>query len=327
MDQMLLSAAARRYDIPPSHLEPLSGGTFSHVYAFSRQGSEYVLRITPPNDEIDDAAMRGIVSWVHYLAAQGASVSAPLPSVHGDLVEHVDSSDVCYLVAAFERAQGILGEELPFELWSDALLERLGHVAGRMHALAKTYCPAEPSLRRPEWTEVGNCFKPTGVPALPPAVVVEKHEAALRQVLALPHDSESYGLIHTDLHSANYYVDPDHDTITVFDFDDCSYGWYAMDIAMSLFDLVVLYPGQDKEAFASRFLACYLAGYLAETHLADEWIGRLGLFLKLLEIGVYLQTYAYADPDDSGSWVAKFLADRQRRIEHDAPFLDMDAIS
>ena len=52
---------------------------------------------------------------------------------------------------------------------------------------------------------------------------------------------------------------------TVFDVDDCSYGWYVMDIAMGLFDVLVLYPGEEKVAFAEQFIRDYLHGYMAKT--------------------------------------------------------------
>jgi hypothetical protein len=94
-----------------------------------------------------------------------------------------------------------------------------------------------------------------------------------------------------------------------------------MDIAMNLFDLVVLYPGADKDEFAGRFLADYLKGYLAENLLDPFWLRQLPHFLKLLEIGIYAQVYRFYDPADQSSWVGKFMTDRKARLEHDIPYL------
>lgn len=40
--------------------------------------------------------------------------------------------------------------------------------------------------------------------------------------------------------------------ITIFDFDDCVYGWFVMDIATLLFDILVVYQGAAKGELASN---------------------------------------------------------------------------
>ena len=119
----------------------------------------------------------------------------------------------------------------------------------------------------------------------------------------------------------NLFVDVAHNKVTILDFDDCAYGWYVMDVAMSVFDLVVLYPGPDTKDFAARFMNSYLKGYTAENDLSAFWISQLPHFLKLLEIGVYTQVYQFYDPKDADPWVGKFMAGRKDRIEQDVPYV------
>jgi Ser/Thr protein kinase RdoA (MazF antagonist) len=319
-----IDEAAKRYGVPAADLAPMVGGHVTHVYSFTKDGKDYVLRITPPNEEINLPAMRAILPWMHFLAEGGASVAAPVFSQNGNLIELIEQDGQTYIAVAFEKAPGIRGEELTFDQWNDALFERLGQTAGKMHTLAKVYAPSSADLRRPEWNAATNCYHPHEEPPPSEAIVAEKQARLYEYVQTLPKDKDDYGMIHADLHGGNFFVDVATNTVTVFDFDDCAYGWFAMDIAMSVFDMLVLYPGTDREAFTVRFLQSYLKGYRAENMLDVFWLSQLPYFLKLLEIGVYAQVRAYHDPADTVSWVGKFMANRKYRIEHDVPYIDID---
>lgn len=53
--------------------------------------------------------------------------------------------------------------------------------------------------------------------------------AEVRQTLnAMPKSTESYGLIHADLHFWNFAVSPGG--LTVFDFDNSEYNWFMADL-------------------------------------------------------------------------------------------------
>jgi len=323
MNDGVLTRAVQWYGISESRLKPLPGGHYTHVYGFARDGEEYVLRVSP-SGEINLDSMRAILVWMNFLAERGASVSRPVVSRRGNLVECVEQGQDRYTIVAFEKARGVLAEDLPADQWSDRLYHNLGRAVGRMHALAKEYVPADESLRRPEWDRAGNCFNPSERLDASQAVAAEKKEEVWRYVHTLPKDRDSYGLVHTDLHGGNFFVDAGSGIITVFDFDDCAYGWYVMDIAMNLFDAVVLYAGFDEAKFATRFLKSYLRGYLAENRLSAFWVNQLPYFLKLLEIGVYTQVYEYYNPNDPDPWVGKFMPGRRRRIENDVPYVSVD---
>lgn len=319
-----LKLVAQRYGIPESRLRPLSGGHFSHVYEFAEGGETYVLRITPPNDELGVQEMRAVLAWMDFLSANGAFVPRPKRSNHGRLVEVVERDGQGYVAVVFEKARGVLGEALPREQWSDVLYERIGRAVGGMHALAKMYVPPDDVSCRPHWDAIGNCFNPGQILDGAQAVVAEKRAQTLEVIHGLPKDEGGYGLIHTDLHFANFFVDVETGTVTIFDFDDCAYGWYVMDIAMTLLDAVVVQTSTDRETFAAAFMKSYLRGYTAETPLSGFWASQLPHFLKLLEVGLYAQVYRDYDPNDTESWVGKFMAGRKSRIEGDVPYVEVD---
>jgi amicoumacin kinase len=324
MDPNPLKHAAERYGFPVNLLKPVSGGHFTLVYEYSTGERAYILRLTPPDDEVDSQSMRAIFEWVFYLASGGAPVSRPILSGDHRLIETIDGQEGTYLAVLFEKAGGILAEELPLEEWDETLVQNLGRATGKMHALAKRFLPPGESLRRPDWDQSVNCYNPAEQLDPSQASVLEKREKIWAAVQELPRDTEGYGMIHADLHGANFFVDPQSKTITVFDFDDCCYGWYAMDIAMCLFDILVLYSGEQPQRFASWFLENYLLGYCQENRLDPFWIGCLPIFLKLLETGIYPEVYRFDEDSEPGSWVRKFMAGRRQRIEAEVPYIDID---
>ena len=88
------------YNLTPAQLQPMPGGHFSEVYEFTDAGVTYVLRITPPNADIDLAAMQAILEWLAFLAAHGGPVPCPLRSSGGSLIEVVPVGDQIYLAGA-----------------------------------------------------------------------------------------------------------------------------------------------------------------------------------------------------------------------------------
>jgi Ser/Thr protein kinase RdoA (MazF antagonist) len=216
------------------------------------------------------------------------------------------------MCVVYEKARGALAETLLFDQWNSQLIENLGRAVGRMHALAKRYHPMKATLTRPEWDQIGNCFNPgEGLDPLQAAILERKTEV-MQLIQALPRDPGDYGLIHSDLHLGNIMVDLPTNLVTILDFDDCCQGWYAMDIAMTLFDILVVYPVADKVRFAGEFLTDYLKGYLQETDLSRFSIECLPHFLKLLEIGFIPRCTGCIGQADA--WIKKFMAGRAERI-------------
>ena len=286
MDAYILAAAAAAFGGDASACSPTRGGNFSHVFNIPLPTGPSILRLTPPNAEIDERWMHASLAFMDHLARGGVSVPAPRCSVRGALVETIYGPGGPYLAACFERAPGVLGEELPFSAWNSTRFETLGRAVGLFHTRARSYLPP-PGLERPDWDHSGNCFNP-GEPIADPRLA-ERRAEAFAAVQALPRDAQAYGLIHADLHGGNFMLEPESGRITLLDFDDCAYGWYAMDIAMCLHDFCVLSPAADKEAFGADFLLHFLRGYFTAHTLDAAWIERLPLFLNSLETGIYAQ--------------------------------------
>lgn len=322
--QSLLEQAAISFQIEPTALKKLTGGNFSQVYGFERGGHAYILRITPPDPDIDQPAMESILHWMQYLATHGVPVPKPFATKNGALVETVLSEEDTYLISAVENAPGVLAETIPFDGWNERLFEQLGRLTGKMHALSSDYSPPVQIRPRPQWDQAANGYHPEEKLDPKDLILLERQMEIMNSVQKLPRTPDGYGLIHGDLHGANFFVDQENDHITLFDFDDCCYGWYAMDIALPLLDFLVLYPGIEREHFAAHFLTCFLKGYLHEHTLEQYWLSTLPDMLTLLEIGLYAQVYSFADSVSPTSWVGKFMLGRRESIAQQQPFVSLD---
>ena len=138
MDQ-ILSAAAAAFGVDASDCAPPRGGISAVCTASPIPEGPSILRLTPPNAEIDERWMRATLAFMDHLARGGVSVPAPRCSVRGELVEIIPGADGPYLAACFERAPGVLGEELPFSVWDGRHLRDLGPGGGAFHARARSY--------------------------------------------------------------------------------------------------------------------------------------------------------------------------------------------
>ena len=323
MDNAVAQQAAHLYDADSSDLMPLRGGHVGSAYRFFRRGEPCVLRIAPAGEDLDASSARAIASWMLYLHENDGPVSQPLTSTSGYLVEVLSHEGCDLIITALKEAHGVLGESLPAEAWDSRLCGRLGSAVGKMHCISSCDVPPRGVPRRPEWNSIGSCFNPSNFAAYDGTAIGDRRAEVMHLLEDLPRDADSYGLIHADLHSANLFVDTGSGFVTFFDFDDCCYGWYAMDIAMSLFDAVVLYGETEVGDFARLFLNGYLSGYVGERPLEPFLVRQLPLFLKLLEVGVYAQVERAYESGTEDEWIGKFMPGRRERIVKGVPFVDL----
>jgi Ser/Thr protein kinase RdoA (MazF antagonist) len=316
----VLNSAAALFNIRDTSIEPLHGGHFSHVYGFNQDSTSFVLRVTPPNPEINNIQMLNILEWMGYLAGNGASVSRPILSKENNLLEEINYNGQTYLAAVFEAADGILSEEMPLPDWNDELYRALGRTVGKIHALSAQNMRDGAARIRPKWDLIPNNFNPGNVQDADLSLILSEREKVVSYLRSLPKDVDSFGLIHGDLHMGTFFID-----IQV-DFDDCVYGWFMMDIATLIFDYPVVYPPSGENDSVENFIIHLLEGYVSEKPTGKFWINQLPYFLKLLEIGIYLQVYRSHDVQDSESWIGKYMPGRKERIERGELYLDIDFI-
>ena len=313
----ILDEAMRRYDIAGDKIRLLDGFE-SFIYEFERGGDEYILRIGHSLRR-NENLIHGEVDWINYLAAGGASVASAIFSKDDRLVEMIDDGrNEHFLAAAFVKAEGQPPQDFG---WTPALFETYGRTLGKIHALSKEYMPGHASWQRPHWDDELMLDIERNLPASETAVL-EKFHAVVAHLKNLPKDKDSYGMIHFDAHGGNFFVDR-QGQITLFDFDDCSYAWFAYDIAIALFYMVT--GLENASEFSKEFMRAFLRGYSREQRLEPKWLQEIPYFLKLREIDLYAVIHRSFDVSNiENPWCACYMQGRKERIERDVPYIDFD---
>jgi Ser/Thr protein kinase RdoA (MazF antagonist) len=324
MQPQILASACTLYQTSPDRLLPLRGGHYNAVYEYPFRGSKAILRIGVQDCPLEQTL--GMLEWVQFLSTNAAPVCAPVRSAHHNLLETIELEDTCYVLTAFEKADGILAEDIPPAQWTDDLFQNIGRSTGRLHHASRQFVPSSSTRTRPLWhesQEIQNSLSLLGTAGDPAR---EQLIRIITELKNLPIDPTGFGLIHDDLHFANFLVSP-LGQVTIVDFDDCAYGWFAMDIAMALFDVMVLADLPDETSskhFAAHFLRQYLRGYRAENELPWSLVECIPQFLKFKELCIYASLVGHPDIDQPGTWVGRFMRERSVRIANGIPYVELD---
>jgi len=176
-------------------------------------------------------------------------------------------------------------------------------------------------LKRPLWYEVGNCFDGRAHTETELAYFKKIYFSTRQTLEQSRKKTNNWGLIRVDLHFANINIDPAENRIVIFDFDDCSYGWYMMDVALPILDILIILEEIDNPEFYCMFTDNLIEGYLTEKP-DTRCLRQIPLILKLLEISLFMKLYKYYDPENKRSWEKIFMRSRKKRIQNDLPVID-----
>ncbi|MCM3273551.1 phosphotransferase enzyme family protein [Paenibacillus elgii] len=241
------------------------------VYAVKRKRKTYFLRFSfeqeTPLEQIEAE-----LQFMQYLHRHGFPCVTPLPSVNGRLIESVQLPQGRYYGALFSKADGVPlyeVDELPCEAWGRSLAS--------LHALSQAYEPT--GGRRRSWREA----------LLSAENVLHRHPheneamAELARVKAwlesMPAAEEAYGLIHYDFQTDNVFWKEKSGQLSVIDFDDSMYHWFAMDIAAALTDQL-----EDESPEGEAQLQAFVRGYRSVRPLDEAMVQAFPRFRRFAEL-------------------------------------------
>ncbi|MDE5413178.1 phosphotransferase enzyme family protein [Alkalihalobacterium chitinilyticum] len=320
-DDILLQAATS-FQIPFTSLKKL--GSFEN-YVFegiNSHGEEVILRLTHSSHRTKEQ-VEAELHWLSYLHNNNAPVSGCLPSINGNLVETVQSEDTSFFVSLFEKAIG-RPVKVTESLFNETLFYKWGKTIGRFHRLTVNYTRPDFITKRPDLVEE---YDKQFAPFLPKGQkLLSKVNEVLQAVKQLPKSSIRYGLIHSDVHSGNFFYDEATDKMTVFDFDDCSYHHFISDIAIPLYYSTWLKCDnqQDRNHFGHEFLMHFLKGYQTERSVHLESLKEISLFLKLRDCELYGVFHKKWDLDHLNDQQKKLLNGIYLRIMNDQPLVQLN---
>ena len=321
----VLKTAARLFGTSKSALGKFEDyeGCANLVYQYERDGEQRILRISFRSDRTVEL-IQAELHFVNHLAENGMRVSRPIPSRNGNLVETLQTEGKTFHAVSFVRGRGMRVPDNGYRYREGVSIneyfQNWGQVLGQMHRLTKTYKPLSETVRRPEWHTWEYYSGFPYADKLP--VIKNKYDKLIAELHVLPKDVDSYGLIHNDFNDGNFIVDYDNGDISVFDFDDCCYFWFMYDIACAWeggIGRTMFRPLAERKAFMDRYIEQVMEGYNRENAICAEWLDRLPLFLRAIQMQELMHFAQYLDEPDED--LQSELRYKIHCIENDIPYM------
>lgn len=295
----------------------------NYVFETYREGHPYIMRITHSTHRNKEEILSEL-DWMRHLHNEGLSVPEVFPSENGLHVEEFKAENGSeFYGCLYAKAEGA-AVSVRSELFNEELFRKWGETTGKMHSATKTYHPSEGINKRSSWDEDDLLNVEEYYPS-DEWVLVENAKELISAISALPKNTDNYGVIHTDLHSGNFFYDGEK--IHVFDFDDASYHWFASDMAIPLY-YAVLYgiPASEPEKrqhFSQLFLAAFIEGYQKGNQLPEGWEKQLPLFLKLRDVVLYAVLHKKIAPEDRSGKLLAMMEEIAIRIKNKQPIVTL----
>jgi Ser/Thr protein kinase RdoA (MazF antagonist) len=320
----VLEIAATLYKTKKEDITKIGGGYQNKIYEYKVGGINQILRITKGyHRELD--LLKSELDFIESFNQAGISVSLPGFSINKKYIEEVLVDNEKFYITSFSKAEGRSVNVTDPNEWNEDFFQHWGQTMGKMHALVKEKKKTYQSYKRHHWgsnenqiSEITNFISSISLQ------MVDSYKSLIKKIDLLSKDDDTYGLIHNDFHQGNFFVKDGH--MTIFDFDDCGFNWFAQDIAVSFYHAV--WQGMsfnpDNQSFPHQFLEGFVSGYCKECELKKETLEQVPLFLKLREVFLYTLFNKKWDLENLESWQEYTLKDLKLRIEKDIPYTDVN---
>jgi Ser/Thr protein kinase RdoA (MazF antagonist) len=313
----LAQQALSSYAVDVRRLTPLAHGDNTTFRVDTADGGRYVLRIHRSALKTVEV-VRSELLWLTELRKEpDLLVPEPVPTVTGGLLT------VTGVAGVPEPRICVLLRWLPGRFLDEGLtpshLYRVGGFMARLQISAASYTPPEGFVRG----RLDHLYgKPRGISeayarqhvdnpedeaktlqlvadscSYDDAARVERFIQKVRMAqLQLGQGTDTFGLIHGDLHQENYLFH--NGRVGAIDFDDCGYGFYTYDLAVTLVNLT------PREGM-SQLREGLLAGYRSVRSLAIEHEQAIDIFMDFRDLQIMIWNLEMRNhPAFRDSWAA-----------------------
>ncbi|WML48184.1 phosphotransferase [Neobacillus sp. PS3-34] len=313
---MLTEAIEKKLGIKKEELTRINDGFQNIVYSYKTSGKDFILRLTH-SDRRSIEAIKHELEFIKVLRNAELSVSIPLESTNN--IRGINEKGQEWFAVIFEKAKGKPLDVTDKNIWNKGLFYNWGKLMGEMHKQSTNSSLLTNLSNRPSWSEknpdVLGLF-----PRISSEIIRNRYGSLLEQLKEFSPLPGLFGLIHNDFHQDNFFVDGQ--TITVFDFDDCSYHWYAYDMAVSFYHAFWQVTSFTPEYtdFSEVFWHYFLTGYCSAHKLRNEILQQVPIFLKIREIFLIVLFKEKWDLENLEEWQKYTLNDLEDRIINKIPF-------
>ena len=283
----VLKYASKCYGFDVNNASWVNSGS-NKIYKIQKNGENFYLRISTRKIEYILAEN----DWINFLR-DGVKVPVLTKSNNNKSIELYQEDGVTYVICLFYELPGVYWNKNNTETWNETVFKNWGSTMGKMHRMTKNYQPPESYVKRPLFED--NLIPLEHYEAVPSVYVKMAH--IQREILELPRNIDSYGLIHSDLAQQNILIH--NNEISVLDFDDCQYGFFALDIGIALYHAIWWGLPEDnslKNNFAFTIIKNFMSGYETENILSDYWLKKIVLFMRYRQISALKWHLGYYKP-------------------------------
>lgn len=294
------------YGINMKELIPISEGFHNTVLSYQN----LIFRLSSRTRR-SIADIEAEITFLQALGEKAVPVSLPIKSPNGKFIESNDQNNI----VCFEKAKGKPVDVTERGEWNKDLFFQWGRVTGKIHQVSKDI-----KVTRPTWSPDNPDILKL-LPKIKSGIIANRYKKQLNQLMSFEVNSDRYGLIHNDFHQGNFFVNEGE--ITVFDFDDSAYHWFAYDLANSFYHAywqASSFTPENTE-FSSVFWENYLRGYKQEHTISKELIQQIPIFLKIREIFLYTLFLEKWDMDNIEDWQEYTLTNLKNKIETGNPLI------
>ncbi|ULT58393.1 phosphotransferase [Neobacillus drentensis] len=285
----------------------------NYVFEVYQDGKPLVLRITHSSHR-KRTEIGAELNWMDFLFKNDVNCPGVIPLPTGDFIQTEKAADgTSFYACLFSKVRGE-PVKINSHTFNEELFYAWGREIGKMHRITKQYQPQKGESIRPYWYEeellrVEDFFSHE-------PEIIENTQQLIFELRELPQNLDNFGLIHSDIHSGNFFYDGKE--VHVFDFDDSSYHWFVSDIAIPLYYSILYGSSNVKEGerrtFSKFFLSHFTRGYEVYHPLPENWKEQLSLFLRLRDITLYSVFHKKISPQDRNDRLNHLLLELRKRI-------------
>jgi Ser/Thr protein kinase RdoA (MazF antagonist) len=296
------------------------------VYSYANENVETILRITSGHHRTR-AQIESEIEWLAFLYSKGANVCQAIPIIKDTMVKTIHFQNDSLHCVLFKKASGrpVSNAEINKELY---FLH--GASTGKLHRLTKEFKPAK-RFRRFNWDE-NRLFTTDPGEYLPKGTkeaIIELIPRLLAEANQIEKNTDSYGLIHFDLNYNNFFINKS--SIELFDFDNCSFGYFVNDVSNALYNSVFTYHrnknGHDHSEFVSPRVDNNLEdvwepfwrGYKSENVINNAWWHQIGLFFEIIHLKEFVHHYRQKIPYRNEELARIFKEEEMQILNRELP--------
>lgn len=279
------------------------------LYPFRNEGETYFLRFCPASEKPKENILAEL-EFIGYLRSYNYGALVPVRSKSGEELVVKSTPWGEYYASVFIRVPGNPLSETPLE---DEIVLAHGAALGRLHKLSCKY--GAPQYKRWshrdvfEWIEATLC-----------ETCIEENAftelGLLRRFFSeIPCNSKNYGLVHYDFELDNVFYDPFTRRISVIDFDDAMYHWYAIDVEQAL-DSLKSETDLPEEEFHQK-AALFLEGYRSQFELNEEMLPAMPALRRFVNLYGYTRIVRSIQEvwENEPEWLVRLREKLQRALE------------